>query len=238
MGTMRCLCDSTPSDWIHLHMEGSYYLFPCLSISEGKDNKTPKWHLDVPTTSRKSGDLCGLTSNTMRQLPLEISHQEEFEGSSHDSPQSSPQVLPPFEVYTPPVTNSEEVEETIGIPMEVETLNHTILEDLGLKTCSHDIFLSSREIPSVDEPEPQILPNFSPSDINLRDKRGPDPPIKPHSPDSFRMKVVEKSTINIPPSPHMASFHPKDTYCYYHPCIDDPKKHYGFKPVLLGQIGS
>nr|GEY59571.1 zinc finger, CCHC-type [Tanacetum cinerariifolium] len=97
---------------------------------------------------------------------------------------------------------------------------------------------SSREISSVDEPKPQILPNFSPSDINLRDKRGPDPPIKPHSPDSFRMKVVEKSTINIPPSPHVASFHPKDAYCYYHPCIDDPKKHYGFKLVLLRQSGS
>nr|GEX66297.1 hypothetical protein [Tanacetum cinerariifolium] len=28
----------------------------------------------------KSGDLCGLTSNTMRQLPLEPSYQKEFEG--------------------------------------------------------------------------------------------------------------------------------------------------------------
>ncbi|GKC29448.1 hypothetical protein Tco_1036742 [Tanacetum coccineum] len=52
------------------------------------------------------------------------------------------------------------------------------------------------------------------------------------------MKVVDKSTINTPPLPHMASFYPKDTYCYYHPCIDDPKKHYGFKPGLLGQSGS
>ncbi|GJX52270.1 hypothetical protein Tco_0280639 [Tanacetum coccineum] len=33
----------------------------------------------------------------------------------------------------------------------------------------------------------------------------------------------------------MASSHPKDTYCYYRPCIDDPKKHYGFKPGLLGK---
>ncbi|GJS56518.1 hypothetical protein Tco_0629880 [Tanacetum coccineum] len=33
----------------------------------------------------------------------------------------------------------------------------------------------------------------------------------------------------------MASFHLKDTYFYYHPCIDDPKKHYGFKPGLLVQ---
>ncbi|GJQ90975.1 hypothetical protein Tco_0002114 [Tanacetum coccineum] len=122
--------------------------------------------------------------------------------------------------------------------MELEPLDHTKLEDLGLNTCSHDLFLSFREIPSVDKPEPQLLPNFSPLDVNLGDKRGTDPPIKPHSLDSFRMKVVDKSTINTPPSPHMASFHPKDTYCYCHPCIDDPKTHYRFKPGLLGQSGS
>ncbi|GJX82728.1 hypothetical protein Tco_0332209 [Tanacetum coccineum] len=36
----------------------------------------------------------------------------------------------------------------------------------------------------------------------------------------------------------MASFHSKDIHCYYHPCIDDPKKHYRFKPGLLGQSRS
>ncbi|GJZ29964.1 hypothetical protein Tco_0575011 [Tanacetum coccineum] len=51
------------------------------------------------------------------------------------------------------------------------------------------------------------------------------------------MKEVDHLTIHTPPLPHVASFHPKDTYCYYHPCIDDPKKHYGFKPGLLGQRG-
>ncbi|GJZ20591.1 hypothetical protein Tco_0557181 [Tanacetum coccineum] len=44
--------------------------------------------------------------------------------------------------------------------MEVEPLNHTKLEDLGLNTCSHDLFHSSKEVPSVDESEPQLLPNF------------------------------------------------------------------------------
>nr|GEY24177.1 ribonuclease H-like domain-containing protein [Tanacetum cinerariifolium] len=78
------------------------------------------------------------------------------------SPQSSPQVLPSFEVYTSPVTYPKEVEETIGIPMEVEPLDHMKLEDLGLNTCSRDLFLSSREIPSVDEPEPQLIPNSHP----------------------------------------------------------------------------
>ncbi|GJU27287.1 hypothetical protein Tco_1165908 [Tanacetum coccineum] len=154
----------------------------------------------------------------------------------NSSSQSTPQVLPSFEVYTPPVTYQEEVEETIGISMEVEPLDKTQLENLGLNTCNHDIPLRSREVPNFDEPEPQpnFLPNFPPLDISLGDKRGPEPPIKQHSPDSFRMKVVDNLTIHTPPSPHVASFHPKDMYCYYHPCIDDNKKHYGFKPGLLG----
>ncbi|GKD94683.1 hypothetical protein Tco_1374520, partial [Tanacetum coccineum] len=127
-----------------------------------------------------------------------------------------------------------------GTPMEVEPLDETQLEDLGLNTCNHDIPLSFREVPSFDEPEPQPqpLPNCPSLDVSRGNERGPEPPIKPHSPDSFKMKVVDKPTINTPPSPHVASFHPKDMCCYYRPCIDDPKKHYGFKPGLLGQSGS
>ncbi|GJY37079.1 ribonuclease H-like domain-containing protein [Tanacetum coccineum] len=156
------------------------------------------------------------------------------------NPQSTPQVLLSFEEYTPPVTHPEEVKETIGILMEVEPLHEPQLEDLGLTTCNHVIPLSSREVSSFDElkPQPQPLLNYLPLCVNLGDKRGIDPPIKLHSPDSFRIKVIDKSTINTPPSPHVASFHPKDIYCYYHPCVDDPKKHYGFKPGLLGQGGS
>ncbi|GKA82396.1 hypothetical protein Tco_0789144 [Tanacetum coccineum] len=52
------------------------------------------------------------------------------------------------------------------------------------------------------------------------------------------MKEVDHLTIHTPPSPHVTSFQLKGTYCYYHPRIDDPKKHYGFKPGLLGQSGS
>ncbi|GJT76960.1 hypothetical protein Tco_1043685 [Tanacetum coccineum] len=104
--------------------------------------------------------------------------------------QSNPQVLSSIEVYTPPVTYPKEVEETIGILIEVEPLDHMKLEDLGMNTCNHDLFLSSREIPSVDEPEPQLLPNFSPLDVNLGDKIGTDPPINPYSLGSFRMKVI------------------------------------------------
>ncbi|GJT72197.1 hypothetical protein Tco_1031483 [Tanacetum coccineum] len=119
----------------------------------------------------------------------------------NQSPQSTLHVLLSFEVYTLHVTYSEEVEETLGTPMEEEPLDQTKLENVG-------------------------------------DERGPQPPIKPHSSDSFRMKVVEPLTIHTPPSPHVASFHPKDMYCYYRPCINDPKKHYGFKPGLLGHSGS
>nr|GFD33551.1 ribonuclease H-like domain-containing protein [Tanacetum cinerariifolium] len=79
-------------------------------------------------------------------------------------PLDTPQVIPSFKVYTSPVTYPEEVEETIGIPMEVEHLDRTKLEDLGLNTCNHDIPFSSREISSADEPEPQLFPNFSPLD--------------------------------------------------------------------------
>ncbi|GJV87300.1 hypothetical protein Tco_1531238 [Tanacetum coccineum] len=143
-----------------------------------------------------------------------------------------------FEEYTPPVTYPKEVEETIGISIKVEPLDETPLEDLGLNTCNHDIPLCSKEILSFDEPEPQVLPNFSPLDVNLGDKRGTNPLIKPHTSDSFRMKVADPLTIHTPPLPHVASFRPKDISCYYHPSVDDLKKHYGFKPGLLGQSGS
>ncbi|GKB81316.1 hypothetical protein Tco_0948211 [Tanacetum coccineum] len=154
--------------------------------------------------------------------------------------QSTPQVLPSIEEYTPPVTCPDEVEETLGTPIEVEPLDETQLEDLGLNTCNHDIPLSNREVPSFDEPEPQPnpLPNCLSLDISLGEERDPKPPIKPHSPDSFRIKEVDSLTINTSPSPHVAPSHPKDTYCYYRPCIDDPKKHYGFKPGLLGKSAS
>ncbi|GJW87594.1 hypothetical protein Tco_0162934 [Tanacetum coccineum] len=111
------------------------------------------------------------------------------------SPQSTSQVLPSFEVYTPPVTHPEKVEETIGIPMEVEPLDHMKLEDLGLNTNTNYLFLSSKGFLSVDEPEPQLLPNFSPLDVNLGDKRGTDPPINLYSPGNFRMKEITNGNL-------------------------------------------
>ncbi|GJY62443.1 hypothetical protein Tco_0463100, partial [Tanacetum coccineum] len=152
--------------------------------------------------------------------------------SRHDSnPQSTLEVHPSFEENTPPVTYPDEVEEIIGIPIEVEPLDETTLKDLGLNTCNHDIPLSSREIPNFDEPEPQPQPFFSfPSlEVYVGHERGLKPPIKPLSPDSFRMKEVESLTIHIPPLPHVT---------YYHPGLGNPKKYYVFKPGLLGQSGS
>ncbi|GKC60154.1 hypothetical protein Tco_1087752 [Tanacetum coccineum] len=54
--------------------------------------------------------------------------------------------------YKPPVTYPEEVEETLGTPMEVEPLDQTKLEDVSLT--NHNISFSSKEIPSVDELKP------------------------------------------------------------------------------------
>ncbi|GJV54600.1 hypothetical protein Tco_1455605 [Tanacetum coccineum] len=78
------------------------------------------------------------------------------------SPQGTPQFLSSVKVHSPPVTHPDEVEETIGILLE---------------------------FPSVDEPEPQPLPNLPFLDVNLADKRGTDPPINPYSPGKFSSKM-------------------------------------------------
>nr|GEU66535.1 chloramphenicol acetyltransferase-like domain-containing protein [Tanacetum cinerariifolium] len=88
------------------------------------------------------------------------------------------------------------------------------------------------------EPQPQPLPNCPPLDASIGTEKGLKPPIKPQSPDSFWTRVLDNLTIHTPPSYLVASFHLRDLYCYYRPCIDDPKKHYAFKPDLLGHSGS
>nr|GFB03984.1 hypothetical protein [Tanacetum cinerariifolium] len=65
-----------------------------------------------------------------------------------------PKCMSWLDAYDEPIGDLEEVKESIGILIEVEPLDHMKLEDLGLNTCSHDLFVSSREIPSIDEPEP------------------------------------------------------------------------------------
>nr|GEU51554.1 zinc finger, CCHC-type [Tanacetum cinerariifolium] len=214
------------------------------SISTWEDLTTRVIECKVGTLMEKaislmgmSESVFGMSSNMLCQLPPEPSRQEAFEdlvmNFIHDQEErvNTPQVLQSFKENTPPVTYTDEVEEIIGFLIEVEPLDETQLEDLGLNTFNHDIPLSSRDEP---KPQPQPLRNCPSLDVSLRDERGLEPPIKPLSPDSFRMKVVDLLTIYTPPSPHLVSFHPKDTYCYYHPCIDNPQKHYGFKPGLLG----
>ncbi|GJX04493.1 hypothetical protein Tco_0190409 [Tanacetum coccineum] len=200
--------------------------------------------LSLKVVEKLKDEIRKPSQKSLLSMPLTSSRQNH--SMSNTSTQSSLvhlftlQVLPSFEENTPPVNYPDEVEEIIGILFEVEPLDKTPLEDLGLNTCNHDIPLISKEIPNFDkpEPQPQPLPSCPPLDISLGEERGPKPPIKPHSSDSFKMKVVDNLTIHIPPSPHVASFYPKDVYCYYHPCVEDPKKHYGFKPGLLGQSGS
>ncbi|GKE72735.1 hypothetical protein Tco_1534776, partial [Tanacetum coccineum] len=123
---------------------------------------------------------------------VEIHRGIAWDKVENPDPQSTPQVLPLFEEYTPTVTYPKEVEETLGTPIAVEPLDETQLEDLGLNTCNHDLPLSSREVPSFDklEPQPQPLPNCPPLDASLGNERGLKPTIKPHSPDSFRMKGI------------------------------------------------
>ncbi|GKC88078.1 hypothetical protein Tco_1148727 [Tanacetum coccineum] len=97
-----------------------------------------------------------------KKVWVDIHGNIEWDKEVNMSPLDTPQVIPSFEVYTPPVTYPDEVEETIGIPMEVEPLDHTKLEDLGLNTCNHGIPFSSREIPNVDEPDVNFFLIFHP----------------------------------------------------------------------------
>ncbi|GKD78987.1 hypothetical protein Tco_1341608 [Tanacetum coccineum] len=136
--------------------------------------------------------------------------------------------------YDEHVDSLKEVEKTLGTPIEVEPLNKTKLEEVGLN-CNHNTPFSSSEVPSFDGPEPQPLLNSPSLDVSLGDVIGPKPPIKPHSSDSSRMKVVDYLTTQTPPSPHVANSYPKGVYSYYNSGIDDPKRHYGFKPSLLGK---
>ncbi|GJS13666.1 zinc finger, CCHC-type containing protein [Tanacetum coccineum] len=170
----------------------------------------------------KSESLFGMSSNMMHQLPPKPSCQEAFEDYVMNFILDQEERVKQLEEYmgvigsdfmqlslkehTPPVTYPEEVEETLGTSIEVEPLDETQLEDLRLNTCNHDLPLSSMEVPSFDEsePQPQPLHNRPPLDRSLGEERGLKPPIKPHSTNSFRIKVVDNLTIHTPPLPHLA----------------------------------
>ncbi|GJU04490.1 hypothetical protein Tco_1120920 [Tanacetum coccineum] len=60
-----------------------------------------------------------------------------FENANFES-----QALPSFDVYIPLVTYPEEVEETIGIPIEVEPFDQTQLEDVALGWILEEIHMT------------------------------------------------------------------------------------------------
>ncbi|GKB50453.1 hypothetical protein Tco_0901206 [Tanacetum coccineum] len=125
-------------------------------------------------------------------------------------PQSTPQVLSSFEEYTMPATYPKEVKETLGILIEVEPLDETLLEDLGLNTYNHDIPLSSREIPSIDEPKPQRqpLPNClslnahfkeaTTSQTSLRQPKIENKPSQPEEPEPTLEDEFQDLHLNLP----------------------------------------
>ena len=104
-----------------------------------------------------------------------------------------------------------------------------------MNTCSHNLSFSSKKVPSFDElePQPKPLPNFPSLDVNLGIEIGSDPPIKPFSPGSITLKVVdsrpciEEANIGVN----------HDLRYLHHPFVNDHKNHYGFKLGLLGQEG-
>nr|GEX62598.1 retrovirus-related Pol polyprotein from transposon TNT 1-94 [Tanacetum cinerariifolium] len=130
---------------------------------------------------RRSESVFGMSSNMMRQLPPEPSRQEAFEDLMMNFILDQEERAKQLKEYMGVI--GYEIEEIIRIPIKVEPLDETPLEDLGMNTCNHDIPLSSREIPYFDElePQPQPIPSCPSLDISLREERGPEPPIKPHS---------------------------------------------------------
>ncbi|GJR21140.1 hypothetical protein Tco_0969667 [Tanacetum coccineum] len=226
------------------------------------------------TPMGRSEDICGMTSDMMRQLPPEPSRQGALEDLVMNFIHDQEEKVKQLEEYMCVIGSDfmqlsskviERLKEEIRIkengvkkikkitrypdtediePFNDYELSEALTEKASFHTpkfvspnlaCNHDTPLSSREIPSLygPKPQPQPFPRF-PSLVDLGEERDPEQPIKPPSLDSFRMKEVDHLTIHTPPSPYVASSHPKDMYCYYRPCIDDPKKHYGFKLGLLG----
>ncbi|GJR09791.1 hypothetical protein Tco_0792443 [Tanacetum coccineum] len=148
----------------------------------------------VTSTKRRRPDLFG---DGVRHLEKASQHSLSTMDNEVGvtSPKSTTQTLPSFEEYTPPMTYPEEVEKTLGTPIEVEPLNETKLEEVGLN-CNHNTPISSREVPSFDGPEPQLLLNSPSLDVRLGDVIGPKPPIKPHNLDSSRIKGFESKEVS------------------------------------------
>ncbi|GJT48281.1 hypothetical protein Tco_0974438 [Tanacetum coccineum] len=155
----------------------------------------------------RSESVIGMSSNMMRQLPIESSRQEAFEDLVINFILNQEERVKQLEEYIG-VIGSDFMQLSLKV---VEKLKDEIrVEENRVKKIKK--ITSYTEIPSLDElePQPKPLPNYPSLDISLGEERGPKPPIKPNSPDSFRMKVVDHLTIHTPPSSHVASLYPRD----------------------------
>ncbi|GJX66675.1 hypothetical protein Tco_0301018 [Tanacetum coccineum] len=94
------------------------------------------------------------------------------------APLSSPNSFPPKQLCvkyvrtilpSPPLVR----ESTFGFKPSTKNNQNVKFRQDGEKPLQ---FLLSFEFPSVDEPEPQLLPNSSPLNVNLGDERGPNHP--------------------------------------------------------------
>nr|GEV45491.1 zinc finger, CCHC-type [Tanacetum cinerariifolium] len=181
----------------------------------------------------RSENLFGMTSNTVYPLPSELSRQEEFEDLVMNFILNQEEKVRQLEEYMCAIGSD-------FMQLSFEFVRKLKEEIRIEQNRTKKIKKITREVPSFKESKPQLnpLPNYPSLDVSLGKERGSGPPIKPLSSNSFGMKVVDLLMIHTPLLPHLAFFHLKDLYCYHHPCIDDPKKHYGFKPGLIGHSGS
>ncbi|GJY96789.1 hypothetical protein Tco_0513699 [Tanacetum coccineum] len=149
---------------------------------------------DAISLIRRSKGVFRMTTNEMYQPPPDPSRQEEFEHIVMNFILDQEERVKKLEEY---------MEVIMGDFMQLSSevtrrLKEKIIEEVSRMRKIEKI---TRETPSFDEPEPQTqpFPSFPSLEVDLGDKRGTEPPIKPHSPDSFRMKEVESLTIHIPP---------------------------------------
>ncbi|GJY73254.1 ribonuclease H-like domain-containing protein [Tanacetum coccineum] len=105
--------------------------------------------------------------------------------------------------------DSEVLRKSLGWHLEEIHVTWAHLEKKQTRLRLYTIYLEELESPSVDEPEPQPLPNLPFLDVNLGDKRGTNPPINPYSLGSFKMKgnpqqdLKDKEVIDSGCSRHM-----------------------------------
>nr|GEV01109.1 hypothetical protein [Tanacetum cinerariifolium] len=140
------------SDQMHQTFEKSYLamthkLDDMIKLPESQPKKTYKGDLKCKMVMVKI-PKCMSWLDAYNEPIGDLNMMEDM--MDNPSLQSTPQFLPSFKVYTPPVTYPEEVDETIGILMEVEPLNQTQEEDLGLNTCNHNLSFSFREVLKVN----------------------------------------------------------------------------------------